>query len=1047
MSHRTQTRSKNQTRPRAAPLSKQNAGGTKARKIKNNKEETISPANMDKQDSESSTVQNGTTCEALDCVLITTRNDAQKMNLAQAEARLKVAATNAKAAANNAIVHPAHTAGSPAPMPANAPPTNASSNEDKLPERVDLMSIGDFTDDDLEAINYSLQGDQGYRFSYPEGGYRQYHGFLPEEGPRSPADDRTLMFDNDSSTWVPIPPGFTAPHVIEDYIEAVNDVRKLSRNCSSYVHPEAKRAFQELNNSRGRDDPELKLVCVNYLSLDEEKGLQAGLNEEGAVYKFKKPWEEGHVRYHGHLPREGRQNAADKLTEIWDETKNKYVGIPDDHTVPHDPQDYVDAVNWEIVHTEEIRRAEVAQAARRAQVNYDEWDAPDPMIESDLSGSDWEETRREKRALAKSSGKPVSDTDEEDEEEEREMQHELQEEAHSSAAVPVVTIKRSDSDLEMGLRGGPPTSSDACWEALRASFTPAQKDAACILRSYGLTLMPDALLTEADEISSKKLSLLESAMYPMLGNIVWQLAGRIGNLYGRTAQFAMERAGLFQKEKRAPNRYNLYKSFASQSKPEDGNKEGLLLWNKTNNEEYRKLMDGATTKEEKDERIKDAVKFLQEQVTDEGTNVRDASLRFADNLKAITDLITNIKRRDRSFDFAGIMVYSGQNATARNKSGFFMSSSELQDLCKREQWPIAMLTDVFVSKVRAMHADRIIRDQVIQHGMASSATPSVVTKRSTAGPSTASPPSARLSTAGPSTAQVAKASIITVAADEKILPNAKDRQRQFSDLFLNLLNSYLPQKELRKSVPWTTWPNLAYQFQLVITGWDSTMLDVGFCRSFVSTKIQNRQWMHFSLLVIKGILQIKSWNADQKQIAEADARFGEIPVILNQQGLPMVFVKDSNKWVRGNCLISTTVNKQQHNGTPSSPASISSPPPSPGPSKKRLRDDAMSLPDEREDARSVRDYRPIPKHKQAQEEPEAKRQRRVSFVGLSDNMFYKKYRQATQPVQPVSFYNPLRNQSTSSSSRSDPTSQQSVSQSAQPGSSRSQKHVGAGKKN
>lgn len=632
--------------------------------------------------------------------------------------------------------------------------SNNASNEDDLFARVDLLSVGDFTDDDLEAINYSLQGDQSYRFCYPEGGYRQYHGLPPQEGPRSPADERTMMFDGDSAAWVPIPPGFTAPHVLQDYIEAVNDVRLVSRNCTAYIHPEAKRVFKELNDSRGTDDAELKLMTINGMSLDDERALEAGMNEEGAVYKFKKPWEEGHLRYHGHPPRQGQQNAADRLTEIWDDERDKYIGIPDGHTVPHDLQDYVDAVNWEVAHVETIRRAELARAARRAGASnkgevrdYEEWDVPDPMIESDLSGSDYEEARRElenKRAWHKSRGKPVSDTEEEDEEEDREMQSELQEEARSQAAHRATqTIKRSSSDEATQLKGTLPTSSDACWEALRASFTPSQKDAASILRSYGLTLMPDSLLTDLEEISTKKPSLLETAMYPMLGSIVWQLAGRIGNLYGRTAQFAMEKAGLVQKEKRAPNRYNLYKSFASQTKPEDGNHgsvsfvitysfilrcifpEGLLVWNKTNDEQYKKLMEGATTKEEKDERIKNAVKFLQDQVNDEGTNVRDASLRFADHLKEITDLvsnlplpqagtnnneyqITNIKRRDRSFDFAGIMVYSGKNQTARNKSGFFMSSSELQELCTREEWSISILQDIFVSKVRSVTFHNLI---------------------------------------------------------------------------------------------------------------------------------------------------------------------------------------------------------------------------------------------------------------------------------------------------------------------------------------------------
>jgi hypothetical protein len=70
--------------------------------------------------------------------------------------------------------------------------------------------------------------------------------------------------------------------------------------------------------------------------------------------------------------------------------------------------------------------------------------------------------------------------------------------------------------------------------------------------------------------------------------------------------------------------------------------EGLQLWNKATNEEYKKLMEGATTNEEKDERIQDAVSFIKNQVNEEGTNVRDASLRFASYMKEIRDVVCRI---------------------------------------------------------------------------------------------------------------------------------------------------------------------------------------------------------------------------------------------------------------------------------------------------------------------------------------------------------------------------------------------------------------------
>ena len=125
--------------------------------------------------------------------------------------------------------------------------------------------------------------------------------------------------------------------------------------------------------------------------------------------------------------------------------------------------------------------------------------------------------------------------------------------------------------LTMKREGKASTSSDALWEELRVLFTPSQLDAASILISYSLTLMPTALLLNLKEISSIKPSLMEAALYPMFGKIIWQYTHRFSHLYGHSSKFAMEKVGLFQREKRAPNQYNIFKTFASWMKPEEGN--------------------------------------------------------------------------------------------------------------------------------------------------------------------------------------------------------------------------------------------------------------------------------------------------------------------------------------------------------------------------------------------------------------------------------------------------------------------------------------------
>ncbi|EDR01943.1 uncharacterized protein LACBIDRAFT_332768 [Laccaria bicolor S238N-H82] len=235
------------------------------------------------------------------------------------------------------------------------------------------------------------------------------------------------------------------------------------------------------------------------------------------------------------------------------------------------------------------------------------------------------------------------------------------------------------------------------------------------------------------------------------------------------------------------------------------------------------------------------------------------------------------------------------------------------------------------------------------------------------------------------------------SSDKDVLPYTKE-------------HGCLAEKDRHKSAPWTTWPNLAYQFKLVITGWDSAMVDIAFCPGFAPTKITSSQWKHLSTLIVKKLLVVKPWSDEQRLIQESEACFGEIPVIINFEGLPMVFVKDSSKWVRGNCSILAPMKKRDRKGDTSSP--VSSFPSSPTLStKKRSHDTAMASPEEELKHRSTREYRRLPK--QPEVEPPAKRQRHVSFASLPDNMFYTKLRRAEHPI---SFFDLLKNQKTPASS-------------------------------
>ena len=61
--------------------------------------------------------------------------------------------------------------------------------------------------------------------------------------------------------------------------------------------------------------------------------------------------------------------------------------------------------------------------------------------------------------------------------------------------------------------------------------------------------------------------------------------------------------------------------------------------------------EGADMGEKKDKWMAEAFRYVKEQVADEGTSIRDASLCFADHLKTIMDMVYDHASLTRSTDF------------------------------------------------------------------------------------------------------------------------------------------------------------------------------------------------------------------------------------------------------------------------------------------------------------------------------------------------------------------------------------------------------------
>ena len=158
-------------------------------------------------------------------------------------------------------------------------------------------------------------------------------------------------------------------------------------------------------------------------------------------------------------------------------------------------------------------------------------------------------------------------------------------------------------------------------------------------------------------------------------------------------------------------------------------------------------------------------------------------------------------------------------------------------------------------------------------------------------------------------------------------------------------------------------------------------------------------------------------SLEQKQIPETDARFGEIPVVLNLRGMPMVFVKDSSNWVHHNCKIDLTTGSVPDTPSTSSSPGLSS-------SKKRTYEDLSLLTEEN----PTREHRSVSTPVQNEAEPPAKRQRHFTLSSLPSTMFYMKHRQEQLLQKSKAHHSPFNQPAASSSSQATLTSKPRANQ-------------------
>jgi hypothetical protein len=357
------------------------------------------------------------------------------------------------------------------------------------------FTMHDLDCDEIQGMREECKSkDTAYCFHYADKTTRYYHGRELIEGCQTAADWFTKYLDDDTNKWHPIPEGFSAPHLPEDYVDAINILREEDALHVNSTLIEAAKALDQTRSS-GEDHFEI-LSLDDDLSWDDKNRMRALLCSEAVSYRFTQPWNGEHHHYQGSLPQRGEQDAADRLIEVFLEDTEEYVPIPEGYTAPREPYDHIDALNWEKIANERARRRKIL--------------ASHGVPESDTSGSDWEAACQElmqDRARRKERGEEVSDTEDEDAEIEDE---EMKEGSPNLRSASVTRSSHAGSS---------------------ASSSPPATSAAEILAELGMTLpVEDAVL---DAVSTKKVTHFEQTCYSLFGEYVCRMAAELGTQFGR----------------------------------------------------------------------------------------------------------------------------------------------------------------------------------------------------------------------------------------------------------------------------------------------------------------------------------------------------------------------------------------------------------------------------------------------------------------------------------------------------------------------------------
>ncbi|KDR65491.1 hypothetical protein GALMADRAFT_217539 [Galerina marginata CBS 339.88] len=356
---------------------------------------------------------------------------------------------------------------------------------------------------------------------------------------------------------------------------------------------------------------------------------------------------------------------------------------------------------------------------------------------------------------------------------------------------------------------------------------------------------------------------------------------------GLTLESLFEDSTLKPVMKRAPNPWNHHQAVEARLDRVPG--EGREAFHKRAHALYLEKIDPEKHTEEEITAYKKSLAENLEAMAMQPGALKAPVSRLTDNITEMKTAMTILARYNPDIHNLNFALYTGTDQAARQISGIVTGSQLVLDMINEPENNIMVqeLIDMFTGILSARIGKAKLA-AAMNKGQGGDSLidgePALTTmKEDKKGKKRADRPSTEL--------QNLKIVPIKKGADSAV---AFDFRNVFTMRLLNMMNtiiSGISTSSIRTTMTWTKFGTVALGFSLRIVSWPHELLHVP-GRYFDCSRMGLNDWKHLCELSSDGVLKVEEWTPVEKKLTPGSVAYGEIPLVVNDEGVTLLFAKD-----------------------------------------------------------------------------------------------------------------------------------------------------------